>query len=110
MREGTSDRVGDPRRGGGWNARGAQASGRYQAPVQPFMQSNGEYGGGPWDRQAAIQPYYTPREGDPVLRQIRDDWQGDALYGVNSIRAVLAAKRRTIYGLYHQQGEAALAS
>lgn len=52
-----------------------------------------------------VQPYYQPREGDPVLRQVRDDWRGDALYGVNPIKAAMAAKRRDIHGLYLQEGE-----
>ena len=64
-------------------------------------------------RQAARYPssisgpppqYYQPREGDPLLKAIREEWQGEALYGVNSVLAAFAAKRRDVYALYYQEG------
>ena len=51
------------------------------------------------------QPYYQQREADPVLKAIREAWQGEALYGVNSTLAALKAKRREIFTLYYQEGE-----
>ena len=48
---------------------------------------------------------YPQREGDPVLKAIRDEWQGDALYGLNSVLAAFSAKRREMYGLFYQEGK-----
>jgi len=42
---------------------------------------------------------------DPVLAQYREQWKGDALYGVNPVLAAIKAKRREIYKLYVQEGE-----
>ena len=40
-----------------------------------------------------------------MLKAIREDWQGEALYGVNSISAAFAAERREIHALYFQEGK-----
>ena len=47
---------------------------------------------------------YPQREGDPRLRQLRDEWEGDAVYGISPVLAALSAGRRQAFALYIQEG------
>ena len=70
-------------------------------------------------RQIYARLSRQPQEGfrrepssDPAslrMRAIKEQWQGDALYGVAPVLAALRAGRRTAYTLYLQQGGSSLA-
>ena len=47
---------------------------------------------------------FPQRDGDPRLRQLRDEWEGDAVYGISPVLAALSAGRRQAFALYIQEG------
>ena len=53
---------------------------------------------------------YPERVGDPRLRKLKDEWQGDALFGINPVLAALRAGRREARVLYVQEGKLKLNS
>ena len=99
-----------------WGADRGGRMGRGGANGSSGRQEWGERGQAPWNRGSGMQHagdrtsnWGREREGrsaeGPKAPQLRDQLQGEALYGVNPVLGALEALRREVHALYVQEGE-----